>query len=57
MRLLLVIVYGKKSFLGKESDTKILQSICFAYDVGIISSYSNRMIASHVTCIFALCNP
>jgi len=36
-------VYGKKSFLSKESDTKILQSIYFAYKVGIISSYSNRM--------------
>jgi len=37
----LSFVYGKKSFLSKESDTKILQSIYFAYDVGIISSYSN----------------
>jgi len=34
--------YGKESFLSKESDTEILQSIYFAYDVGIISSYSNR---------------
>ena len=34
-------VYGKKSFLSTESDTKILQSIYFAYKVGIISSYSN----------------
>ena len=33
-------VYGKKSFLSTESDTKILQSIHFAYKVGIISSYS-----------------
>jgi len=33
------IAYGKESFLSKESDTfKILQSIYFAYDVGIISS-------------------
>jgi len=31
-------VYGKKSFLSKESDTKLLQSIYFAYEVGIISS-------------------
>jgi len=31
-------VYGKKSFLSKESDTKTLQSIHFAYEVGIISS-------------------
>ena len=35
-------VYWKKSFLSTESDTKILQSIYFAYKVGIISSYSNR---------------
>jgi len=34
-------VYGKKSFHSTESDTKILQSIYFAYKVGIISSYSN----------------
>ena len=33
-------VYGKKSFLSKKSDTKILQSIYFAYEVGVISSYS-----------------
>ena len=37
------IVYWKKSFLSTESDTKILQSIYFAYEVGIISSYSNRI--------------
>jgi len=36
-------VYGKKSFLSTESNTKILQSIYFAYKVGIISSYSNRI--------------
>ena len=37
-------VSGKESFLSKESDTNILQkSIYFAYDVGIISSYSNIM--------------
>ena len=30
-------VYRKKSFLSTESDTKILQSIYFAYKVGIIS--------------------
>jgi len=33
----------KKSLLSKESDTKILQSIPFPYEVGIISSYSNRI--------------
>jgi len=33
----------KKSFPSKESDTKILQSMHFAYEVGIISSYSNRI--------------
>jgi len=36
------VVYGKKSFLSKESDIEILQSIYFVYEVGIISSYSNR---------------
>jgi len=35
-------VYGKKSFLSKETDIKILQSIYFAYEVNFISSYSNR---------------
>jgi len=33
----------KKSFLSKESDTKIFQSMYFASEVGIISSYSNRL--------------
>jgi len=33
----------KKSFPSKESDTKILQSIYFAFEVDIISSYSNRI--------------
>jgi len=32
-------IYGKKSFLSTESNTKILQSIYFAYKVNIISSY------------------
>jgi len=36
-------VNQKESFPSKESDTKLLQSIYFAYDVGIISSYSNRI--------------
>ena len=31
----------QKSFPSKESDTKILQSMHFAYKLGIISSYSN----------------
>jgi len=35
-------VYGKKYFLSIEADTKILQSIYFAYKVGIIRSYPNR---------------
>jgi len=35
--------YRKKCFPTKESDTKILQSIYFAYKVGIISSSSNRI--------------
>jgi len=33
----------KQSFLSKESNTKILQSMYFAYEVGIISSSSNRI--------------
>jgi len=33
----------KKSFLSKESDTEILQSMYFAYEVGIISYYSNKI--------------
>jgi len=33
----------KKSFPSRESDTKILQSMYFAYEVGIISFYSNRI--------------
>jgi len=33
----------KTSFLRKESYTTILQSMYFAYEVGIISSYSNRI--------------
>jgi len=28
---------GKNSFFSKESDTKILQSIYFSYEVGIIN--------------------
>jgi len=31
----------KKCFPSEESDTKILQSVHFAYEVGIISSYSS----------------
>jgi len=41
------IVYGKKSFRSTESDTKILHSIYFAYKVGNISSYLNR-IGKHI---------
>jgi len=33
----------KKCFPSKESDTKILQSMHFAYEVSIIISYSNRI--------------
>jgi len=39
----LAFTFGKKSFLSTESDNKILQSIHFAYKIGIISSYSNRI--------------
>jgi len=35
--------YPKESFPSKESDTKLLQSVNFAYEVSIISSYSNRI--------------
>jgi len=35
--------YRKKSFPSKESDTKLLQSIDFDYEVGVINSYSNRI--------------
>jgi len=37
-------VYRKKSFPSKESDIKILLGIYFAYDVGTISCYSNRIL-------------
>jgi len=40
-------VYGKKSILSKESDTKLLQSIYFAYEVGIASSCSNRIVETY----------
>jgi len=33
--------YRKESFPSKKSDAELLQSIYFAYAVGIISSYSN----------------
>jgi len=36
-------VYRKESFSSKESDTKLLQNIYFAYLAGIISSYPNRI--------------
>jgi len=35
-------VYRKESFPSKESDTKLLQSIYYTYEIGTISSYSNR---------------
>jgi len=35
--------YRKGSFPSKDTDTKLLQSIYFAYEVGIIRSYSNRI--------------
>jgi len=35
--------YRKESFLSRESDTNVLQSTYFAYEVvGIISCYSHR---------------
>jgi len=47
MQFLKDTVYRKKSLLSKESDTKILQSIYFPDDVGIITSYSNRLFSSY----------
>jgi len=35
--------YQKESFSSKDTDIKLLQSTYFAYEVGIISSYSNRI--------------
>ena len=52
--------YRKESFPSKESDTKLLQSIYFAYEVGIISSYSNRIcyrkIAKSRLSVLGSCN-
>jgi len=45
----LKVVYRKKSFVSKESDTKILKSIYFACEVGIIRSYSNRILEDKVS--------
>jgi len=36
-------VYQKEFFPSKESDAKILQSIYFVYELGIISSYYIRI--------------
>jgi len=41
--LLKDIAYRKESFPSRASDTALLQSIYFAYEVGVISSYSNRI--------------
>jgi len=41
--LLKDIAQRKKSFPSKESDTKVLQSMYFVYEVGVISSCSNRI--------------
>jgi len=35
--------YRKESFPRKESDTMLFHSMYFAYEVGIISSYSDRI--------------
>ena len=40
-------VNRKETFPSKESDTKILQSIYFAYVVGIIGYYQNWIIDNH----------
>jgi len=40
-------VYGKDSFHSKKSHKKILKIIYFAYYVGIINPYSNRIIINN----------
>jgi len=37
--------YRQKTFPSQESDTKIWQSTCFTYEVGIIKRYSNRIFS------------
>jgi len=37
------IAYREESFPSKESDTKLLQSTYFTYEVGNITSYSTRI--------------
>jgi len=41
--LLKATAHRKGSFPSKDSDTKLLHSIYFAHEIGIISSYSNRI--------------
>jgi len=43
-------VHRKKSFPSKESDTKIVQSIYFAYEVGIISSCQRKYCFALFSC-------
>ena len=38
-----VTAYRKESFPSKDTYTKLLQSIYFAYKIDVISSYSNRI--------------
>jgi len=40
--------YGKKFFPSTESDTELLQSIYFAYEIDIISSYSNGIYHTNI---------
>jgi len=39
-------IYRKESFHSQQYYTRILQSIYFAFYVGIFSFYSNRMLAA-----------
>jgi len=41
-------VYRKESFPSKESHIKLLQSIYLGYEVGIITSYLNRIITKRL---------
>jgi len=41
--------YRKESFPSKDTDTKLLQNICFAYEIDIISSYSDSFQIESVT--------
>jgi len=41
--------HGKGSFPRKDSDTKLLQSIYLACEVGILNYYSNRICCRRIS--------